>query len=441
MKILIATWGDPTTWSEVTYYIDGKAFKSKTTYIPIFVIEKPDKGIVLIQNSLITKLNLEDTNLDEISKLKEFIKEKLEEFVNSTQSIQEDIKDKIIKDTETLVIISSGYFNYNNINRIKFEADFYDILLNVFLELYFYIKDNRPDEIILDLTHGINYFTTITLTALSYLKKIFNFKLKIYNATPVTKGINEAFILNLGEVSLEGKMLIKIDNLLETYRKLKSIYREKIDFKIKPAFDLIVSYVYGLVFPLIDKSNLDIDINIIKSFIPRQKRENTEYKLESNLKNSGVRSKDLFEFIFTLLLAREISSKFSMLAKDKRTIDIDSIRYIIDNLSNKVAKIIVEKEYENLKKIYENSDIIFKDRDSIRYKEALYLIRSYEIGETNIRSTETNRRVQHSESEKIRNFFAHASLLWDKVILYKDKKIKYIENYEDILEKIKEVEI
>jgi len=440
MKVLVATWGDPTKWSEVTYYIKGKAIKSKTTYIPIFDIEKPDKGIILVQNSLVTSLDLGNTNIDEVSKLKSFVRKKLEEFTNNAQFIQKDTKVKILENTDVLVIISSGYFNYRG-NKIKFNAEFYDILLNIFLELYFYMKDNKPNEVILDLTHGINYFTTATLMALSYLKKIFNFKLKVYNATPVFQGVTEAFILDLGEAFLEGKITIRKNKLLEVHKKIKNVYREKVNFSIEPAFDLIVSYVYGLIFPLIDKSDLEIDINIIRGFMLYQKRENLEYKLESYLKISDITSKDLFEYVFTLLLAKEISNKFSGFKVSKNTLHLEHIIDIKNNLSNEVAKILVEKEYEDLKKIYENSDIIFKDRNFIRYKEAIFIIKGYENRETRIDNIETDRKTLYSGKEEVRNFFAHASILWDKTILYKDKKIEFEGDYKSFLEEIKEIEI
>jgi len=442
MRILITTWGDPKKWNAINYHIFDKVFKSNTTYIPLFEIEKPDKGIIIVQNSLLASFfNFEtlkkEKDLDYILELKIKIKEKLKEFLNNADDIEGQIKKEILEKTDVIVVISSGYFKIND-HYIRFFSDFYDILLNLFIEIYFHIRDSEPNEIILDLTHGLNYFALSTLIALLYLKKIFNFKLKIYNSTPVASEIKDAHILNLGEVILEGKIILSRIRISQIHKKLRKIFKDKMNFEIEKVFDLIVSYLYGLIFPLVDRSNFKFNLEIIRELVPQQRISDNEYKVNYMLNDKiDINSRELFEYVFTLLLAHEISKKFNKFNRGKRKINLNDLEEIIKLLPNEVAKVIANKEYMELKRVYDFSEKVFEGKECILYKQARTKLESMD----NIENVKKSKKRTHDGEGETRNFFAHASFLYNRTKLYKDGTLEFVGDYKGFLERIEIIQV
>ena len=400
MKVLVATWGNPKNWGNGKYNINGKELISKTTYIPLFEVEKPDKGIIIVQNSLFPEFNVWDE-----SSLKEKIKEKLREF---------GANEEILNKTEVIVTISSGIYKNH-----KFMANFYDILLNLFIQLYFQLKDAK--EVVLDLTHGINYLPTITLLTLSYLKKILGFKLKIYNATPVLKENPESYFLNLGYIDLEGKIKLNVKELEETHKEIKRVFKEKINFNAIHAFKLLVAYLYGLIFPLVKNSNFDFDENILLELMPKQEKENEEYKVKGK-----INSEKLFKYIFAILFAKNIAEKFRY-----NKIDLEVIKKIKDEIPNPVAKKLIENEIKILEKVYEYKNIIFSISEEIRYKECKDLADLIEKVKN-----KGKRKTSVQYSDILRNYFAHVSFLYDLIYLSKEgiksEEINYVKEIKEI---------
>jgi len=400
-KILIATWGDPSGWKNVEYYLNNKKFKSRTTYIPIFEEEKPDRGIIIVQNSLLPKFNVENEG-----ELKDKIREMLKKFGASNS---------IIERTQVIVTISSGVYN-----NVKFNADLNDILLNLFIQLYFELKD--AEEVVLDLTHGINYLPNVTLISLAYLRKVLNFKLRIYNSTPVTKNTTKSWILELGETNIEGNVRLNEKELEEIQRNLKNVLRKELKFNIIHAFKLLVSYLYGLLFPLVYNSNFDFDENFLYKLMPKQKRESGEYRVITK-----IASEKLFTYIFTIVLAKRIAKEFRY-----EKITLNTIKEIENKISNPVAKRLIENEYKIIKMFYDTHEQIFSEKDEVSYKEAQNILRSG-IGD----------KFKKRDINELRDFFAHASFLWHEVKLKKNRELEFKNKgkMEKFVKNIKEIEL
>ena len=432
MRILVATWGNPERWQEVNYYFltdsEDNYSKSKTTYVPIFEIEKPDRGIIIVQNSLFVEYNVFDENL-----LKEKIFQKLKEF---------GANENIINNTEVIVTISSGKYKKGN-NFFSFRASFYDILLNIFIQLYPKVKDAK--EVILDLTHGINYLPTATFLALSYLKKIYNFRIRIYNSTPIDmkENILDSFILKLGESQIEGKLEISLEELNNIFKNLKMNHdKSGISAEvIKKAYMILVSYKYGLIFPLVYYTrNFQINSNyILDLFIPRQVMKDNSYVVNKSNEIS-VSSEEIFKFIFSILFAENIAKKFKKIStnitSDRIILDLNSIKNIYNDIADEVAKKLIENELSALEFIYQKKDEIFENRDEILYKDADRKAREKFENEYNRRS-----------SNESRNFFAHVSLLQNYIYLKRNEILEYKFNSEikgkikKFIREIKKVEL
>ena len=74
MKILLAPWGDPTRWSEISYSMDGERIKSISTLSVLS--KKYDKVIILAMDSLIDirpdkRSYLYDEYMETIAKIQE----------------------------------------------------------------------------------------------------------------------------------------------------------------------------------------------------------------------------------------------------------------------------------------------------------------------------------------------------------------------------------
>ncbi len=426
MKVLVATWGNPNAeWKEVTYHLKDKQFRNKTTYLPLFKVENPDKGIIIVQNSLFPVFGISDEN-----SLKKEIVEKLRKFGADGETLEK---------TEVIVTISAGKYN-----GIKFDAGFYDILLNLFIQLYFCLKD--ADEVVLDLTHGINYLPNITILAISHLKKIMGFRLRLYNATPVTRDVEESWILELGEVNLESKLKINIEDLERIQNEIKRVFREKLDFNVRHAFKLLVAYLYGLIFPLVkNSSEFDFKEKFLFELIPRQKKENNTYYTKRY-----ERSEDLFKYIFTLLFAENIAKEFR-----GKKITLDIIKEIKEKIPNPVAKKLIENEYKMLETFYTTCQDIFLEKEKISYREALKILSGESEkgedeervghGEFETAQGKKPKNLRNNEINEIRNYFAHVSLLWHKTFLYRDRIEFESENSKKDMnkpiEKIKEIEL
>src|SRR5690554_742072 len=80
MKVLIAPWGNPTRWKEVTYSLEGNNLKSKTSLALLQETVNPDKVIIIGLDTLA------EGGLDYLS-VKENAKEPIKSSVNFNQDL------------------------------------------------------------------------------------------------------------------------------------------------------------------------------------------------------------------------------------------------------------------------------------------------------------------------------------------------------------------
>jgi len=187
MKILIAVWGDPERWDEVNYEYQGQTEKAKSTINLIKQVENPDKIVIICVDTLADNYVISYKNLFSnpyYSHIKDMAESAIKNFCLKEFSFQPD-----------KIIVSYGVGEFNNIKFIGNTQDFY---YEVLKELSFFfgdiIKNSKEKiEVILDITHGINYMPTLTYRALREVLQIlaytYDVKLKVLNADPYIRQV------------------------------------------------------------------------------------------------------------------------------------------------------------------------------------------------------------------------------------------------------------
>jgi len=185
MRILIAPWGDPSGWREIVYEFNGVEVKSKTSLKILQEVVKPDETIIIGLDTLAE----EGRNYQEVK-------------VNAEEKIRREADKFGLVGYEVLVapgvgIFPNGVFHGNALDY------YYYIIAKISLKLL----ENPWDvlHIHLDLTHGINYSTTLTYKAFREIAELFSIfkdvRFKAYNADPFSNVANKLSV-NIIEDSL-----------------------------------------------------------------------------------------------------------------------------------------------------------------------------------------------------------------------------------------------
>jgi CRISPR-associated protein Csx1 len=204
MKVVIAPWGNPKKWNEVTYVYNGQTEKSKSSLSLIKKIENPDKIIIVCADTLGDDCVyfFKNPHYNDIKSCAEnlifnFCQKKLNNF------------------TPEKIIVSYGFAEFTHTKFIGNAVDFYYHTLK---ELALLFTDSLPEmnekiEVIFDATHGINYTTILTYRALreilEILAYVYDVNLKVLNSDPYIGREAKIDTLNINVIE-ESKILPKI---------------------------------------------------------------------------------------------------------------------------------------------------------------------------------------------------------------------------------------
>lgn len=198
MKILIAVWGNPEGWREIEYEYKEQSEKAKSTINLIKRVENPNKTVIICVDTLADNCVQSNPSYSEIKNIAESV---VKNFCLSQFNFEPD-----------KIIVSYGVGEFNNTIFIGNAQDFY---YEVLKELAFFFgdvvrnlkeeKENEGEqekiEVILDITHGINYMPTLTYRVLREILQIlaytYDVKLKVLNSDPYT---NQAKKLNINVI-------------------------------------------------------------------------------------------------------------------------------------------------------------------------------------------------------------------------------------------------
>ncbi|MEM0174057.1 MAG: TM1812 family CRISPR-associated protein [Sulfolobaceae archaeon] len=187
--IYIATWGDPLGWSMAEYRTDKGKIKCWST-LPI----SEGRSIIIVFYSAIFAKPREGNVLYSFCDEAKKALSKASERVNKGDDIRDIVRDyiydllkcldkcdKSVSDVEVIPIPNLG-----RVSGVSFEKMTTEGLRGLlYAELYKRLKGEN--EIVLDISHGINYLTAITLNVVQRLSALLGAKLRVINAIPVTQ--------------------------------------------------------------------------------------------------------------------------------------------------------------------------------------------------------------------------------------------------------------
>ncbi|MQL54278.1 CRISPR-associated CARF protein Csx1 [Acidianus ambivalens] len=351
MKILFAPIGDPTGYDDVTYSVKGKEYNTNASFLAISQALNIDKVVVY------AGLSLCDTNCNDYNCCRNSVTQKVTQKLGnkfdlliapnvfSTRFIQKDRKNTL-------------YFNFIYFNSLKI------------------LEENKPDEIYIDITHGINYMPllatdAIRLAVYTYIveNKKNGVNLTIYDSEPVIKP-------NKGPYT--------IDN----------IYSEKIT--VRQALLSILS-------PFLSSESKNVIKNKVFKVIYNSLKANSE-----DVNTSSCNA----DFIYYIVNALSAGIFLYLILKKS---DINNCLNIIDNILRKLSfnNFAVQLKFEDGKVIYDENIPI-----EISYLHSLLRIASH-IAQGNNKISEIHEMAEnYSTSDSVKYVILNEI---DKIKKEKDK--------------------
>ncbi|MCX7759096.1 MAG: CRISPR-associated CARF protein Csx1 [bacterium] len=252
MKIYIATWGNPFAWKETQYRYRNEMFKSCSTLGIIDKIENPDR-IIIISLDSIADQDPNCINCKEYNPIVEIAKNKIQEYIINNLKL-----DYLLNKMDIIISLSVGEFQ--RLSVVGQSTDFYfhtfHSLSKFFIE-YFLTNKNKIKisdniEIIIDISHGINFMPVICYSVTRMILNIWGFlfnnlRIRVLNSDPFIGQANPEY-LNI--------------NVIEETRIVPRIYISSNDFSLSTSL---------LVSPFIEDS--------LKKEIVKRKNE---FTLEEN---------------------------------------------------------------------------------------------------------------------------------------------------------------
>ncbi len=439
-KVYVTIFGNYKGYRPVNYRYKNKEIKTNSPLKVFSDIEKNiEKFIVLIPISVLNKENLRE-NIYSYQELENFVKEDLKKFLKEKTGI-EDIENE--EKYKIYVIPSSGRFNLASYGEAPFILDFKNALSDILAFMYYVLDREIPfekNEVILDITHGVNFFPLYLKNVLENLlvtRKYFNNysqNLKIYCSDPFVQGLQDQTLnINLiSELEIENK---NFENLVQKLKDSNSVYSPKDIEKnkiydlsklklteVSPNFENLSTVAYLRVFVRALSKNLPLLI----SFLIHKASENFVENLEKHIENifeeykKGFKLEKEEENLFSVKRNFEFKGDrfeavylaFLLLKAIKKALEEENISYPtskedIEKLANIIeyAKEFIIREvnniYNTLKRTLEEKGENYFEKG--KYYPLTKLFKEYQNSEF---------PINQEEYERIyRDFLAHGGIL------------------------------
>ncbi|UXD22747.1 hypothetical protein IPA_07890 [Ignicoccus pacificus DSM 13166] len=175
--LVISPWGNPRFWKKVKYVRDEVSEKDPKkvkeilenlkveaySYTPLSLFESWRKLVVVPASIADGKGNVNDLALD---KMREIVKSKDEEFL------------KIFEEADKVVVPSTGVYKSNEVLK-EFDVPFSNVYSGIILKLYEKLREANEETILLDITHGVNYYPVTIREALdNYILKLISIDMR-----------------------------------------------------------------------------------------------------------------------------------------------------------------------------------------------------------------------------------------------------------------------
>ncbi|ARM74576.1 TM1812 family CRISPR-associated protein [Acidianus manzaensis] len=423
MEVLFYIAGDVSNYNVITYKYSNQSEKTFFAAHALYKIFKPEKVVALLPDSLISSGDKLDPG-----QLKDAYTQLIKERASKLNYNQEEI-DAFLRNLEAYVIPNTGIgsaikANGSNLEkskddkyaRVPYSSNFSPVFIfNVIYSIFRKYRDDGYD-IILDLTHGTNVLTSISLTVASM------FNAKVF-AAPVMGSPGQQQEVNI--VELTGVIEAMKDSIMteESIKKVDERYFRDYSDKLKeirPDKMPEISDILGKI-----KSH---DPGRIKNFLAELRngfpvnavKELKELEDEmTNFENRVMTLKDAYEkwysysklSEFTSILLSNFYSALtvkSLISRIKASNDLDSLRNIIDlyaEVKYYDKFLSLAREYPIAYCLKINGGGKFEDTEDKTKESTLY-------GKCEERVNETITK-KISDLIKYRNFIMHSGLSID----------------------------
>ncbi|AAC06670.1 CRISPR-associated CARF protein Csx1 [Aquifex aeolicus] len=436
-KVVIAPWGDPTNWQRVKYSYNDHEDKYPSATGIIIKAEKPDSVILVCPDSLAEKrIPYKEIKIQCSGNLSDKTQGNLpfENYEEIKSKVENKIKDFFSKNInfhkKPDVIISYSFGSYNT---LEFEGQAEDFFAGVLKGLVYkfteYLEKGIPEkiEIILDVSHGINYTTVMTYEAVRTLAQLLAYftevSLKVLNADPVI-GRNIQKPLRINEIEYYSSIFPNLvvyrikkedkecEQILEAYDD--SINEIGDNMKLEREHIFLSAIIHGTPLYILTYMPSSKDLKAKIDNAAGYYEKNIIIENEIGEKKIKVKRKLRFtENYITMLKAYFLSFILEKKGFSKKE------EVLLEDI-NKLNEMIF-REFPVLKhRISKETNNINERRDNIPEDFLIY--------------REINRRGNRDFEE--RNFFAHAGFEYNSVMLKKDDKDIILKVNEQNKEKI-----
>ncbi|WP_168188394.1 CRISPR-associated CARF protein Csx1 [Thermococcus indicus] len=202
-RVLVATWGNPFQWEAIEYSADCKSLglsdcqnvkEENVSTLPVLLKAlKPQKTIILVLDTLANLTLRNDVparKMESYDNVKADVEERVRWFIENRVNPYMSEEDRALLDDVEIVVLP-GVGEFSNVSVEGDVLDFYSSVLKVLAERL-PVEDT---EVILDLTHGINFMPVLTYRALNALLGILAYlrtaRLYVVNSEPFPQGERE----------------------------------------------------------------------------------------------------------------------------------------------------------------------------------------------------------------------------------------------------------
>ncbi|MEO2152698.1 MAG: CRISPR-associated CARF protein Csx1, partial [Thermococcus sp.] len=427
-RVLIATWGNPFQWEPIWYRLDCKSLgiedcqsvelRNVSTLPVLMKALRPHRTIVLVLDTLTNLTLRNDVKPKEVGSYEgavEDVQERVKWFIENRVKPHLDEEDRALLD-DVEVVVLPGVGEFDNVSVEGDVLDFYSVVLKVLAERL-PVEDT---EVILDLTHGINFMPVLTYRALKALLGILAYlhtvRLYVVNSEPFPQGQRE-WKEKIKELSVLNMKLVEAREL-----RPRPLYSTISDRQEWSAFISSVTNGFPLAFATFYPSTKDVEAYVKKEYqdfldaIEVCMKPDAAGERKAHILRRKALSRDFRTAVKRYYMLRVFGTVFN--EYPKKEVTLDELFDISSKLFAKMPRIgiVVEDQLCELKNLQEWAVAELGRKRSrvpggLTGKRGIALGELYRVRNQNFTSggNSVNRNI------KVRNFIAHSGFEFNTV--------------------------
>lgn len=470
--VYISTWGDPAGWQNAKYEKkDGTV--SPDGYTSLATYDKFDKLILIVQDSIlalqfsswikdrneyrnkdvdacIKQLNSEGQLInrilsslnsgsygDYLKAVNDYVScliQKIKENIEKEKKEEKNTKNDKKEDDSVIILPGIGKFSGNlmgtkvtcDCGRLNGGGEKYIPLSYIesllAYNIYKKIENLKEDyTVILDITHGINYLSSLTLEVVKELTSLLNLNMKVIDYIPTYTPTDT----NQGSRIFTYNEFTPLSNTKFDVNKIRVNSIDKNHVKA-----LILSLQMGAILPILyvckkyngGETSYD-EIFKKKTQIQKDdKSQNNNSDINFSIVVDSIKELKSSDIVWSDIILDYVCEKIQNIKDQNNFYSLDDIEGLLKSLSNFFSETtinVIETEIEKIKK----SNYI-KDKE----EKTLYEVRTGNKPKSNMCKSDSEEKKKGKNHSNRRNFTAHAGFL-DEIVKVKKENGKFFVKY------------